>query len=96
MILTGSWVARGGLQLWDFGSGQLIETLNLDHIVKQSQYPADKQNGEFFYCAQFGGDDFIFAGGSGIKNVLVINIHTSQVKLIKETELAFQNSIEYK
>jgi len=78
-ILTGSWAATDGLQLWDFGSGQLIETFNLDHAVEHLEYPGDKQKGDFFYSAQFGGDDFIFAGGSGITDVLVINIHTSQV-----------------
>ena len=79
-ILTGSWVARSSLQLWDYGSGEVIETIGLDHVTdRMPHHHGDGPRGEFMYSAQFAGDNLILAGGSGIMDVLVISANTCQV-----------------
>ena len=57
-VVTGSWRPENQLQLWDFTSGALIETIPW----------APGLDGEpcFLYCAQFSRDhELIAAGGSG-------------------------------
>ncbi|XP_071478379.1 uncharacterized protein [Diadema antillarum] len=63
-ILTASWVQHDALQIWDFSSGQLDRTLDLD---------ADKKAGDFLYCAQFCDNNVVLAGGSGTSDVQAIN-----------------------
>ncbi|KAL2718894.1 WD repeat-containing protein 5 [Vespula squamosa] len=75
-ILTGSWVVRESLQIWDLMSGKLIET------IKPRNRPTTLE-GEFLYTVQyFDGDpygDHILTGGSGIGAVEVINIKEQKV-----------------
>jgi WD40 repeat protein len=61
-ILTGSWRVDKQLQLWDFGSGKLVDTVPWRSGVSLSEPCA-------IYCAQFskesGSSAMIVAGGSG-------------------------------
>lgn len=67
-ILTGSWVADNALQVWDFKSGNLIETI---------PFPSEK--GAFLYCARFLSDELIAAGGSGTKDLKLLYRHTHEI-----------------
>ncbi|XP_046830935.1 WD repeat-containing protein 38-like isoform X2 [Vespa crabro] len=75
-ILTGSWVVRESLQIWDLMSAKLIET------IKPRNRPTTLE-GEFLYTVQyFDGDpygDHILASGSGTGAVEVINIKEQKV-----------------
>ncbi|XP_015175200.1 PREDICTED: WD repeat-containing protein 38-like [Polistes dominula] len=75
-ILTGSWVVRESLQVWDLMSAKLIET------IKPRNRPTTLE-GEFLYTVQyFDGDpygDHILAGGSGTGAVEVISIKEQKV-----------------
>nr|KAF7413182.1 hypothetical protein H0235_013033 [Vespula pensylvanica] len=75
-ILTGSWVVRESLQIWDLMSAKLIET------IKPRNRPTTLE-GEFLYTVQyFDGDPYnehILAGGSGTGAVEVINIKEQKV-----------------
>ncbi|XP_058793004.1 WD repeat-containing protein 38-like [Phymastichus coffea] len=75
-ILTGSWVVKNSLQIWDISSGKLIETVN----------PINREttlDGEYLYVAQyFDGDPYgehVVVGGSGIGFVEVINLKEKNV-----------------
>jgi len=75
-ILTGSWRTRDALQLWDLGSGRLIENIawNREGIV--SSEPT------LLYAAQFSKDpqaEFILAGGSGANQAKLFERTTFQV-----------------
>ena len=80
-VLTGSWVASNALQLWDLGSGELIQTLP---CVSSNQYPGlggeDGMAGEFLYCARFAPNNVVLAGGSGTNSVYAIDCHNLQVR----------------
>lgn len=56
-ILTGSWRKENTVQIWDFGSGELIKNI------------PDDFNQSMVYCTQFLSDGQIVAGGSD-KNML--------------------------
>ncbi|XP_069703951.1 WD repeat-containing protein 5 homolog [Periplaneta americana] len=76
VVLTGSWIVAGSLQLWDIGSAKLIET------VKPSNRPTTL-DGEFLYAVQyFDGDPYgemVCAGGSGTGAVEVISLKENRV-----------------
>nr|XP_054762705.1 uncharacterized WD repeat-containing protein alr2800-like [Lytechinus pictus] len=69
-ILTASWVQNHSLQIWDFSSGNLDRTLDLD---------TDNKEGEFLYCAQFCDNNTVLAGGSGTMNVQAIKTDTFDI-----------------
>ncbi|CAG5099982.1 Similar to wdr5: WD repeat-containing protein 5 homolog (Dictyostelium discoideum) [Cotesia congregata] len=75
-IITGSWVVRGSLQLWDMTTAKLIET-----IVPENR--PTSLDGEFIYAVQyFDGDPYgehVLAGGSGTGALEVINIKDKKV-----------------
>ncbi|KAI4486554.1 hypothetical protein M0804_005924 [Polistes exclamans] len=75
-ILTGSWVVRESLQIWDLMSAKLIKT------IKPRNRPTTLE-GEFLYTVQyFDGDpygDHILAGGSGTGAVEIISIKEQKV-----------------
>ncbi|XP_012270863.1 uncharacterized protein LOC105694596 [Orussus abietinus] len=75
-ILTGSWVVRGSLQIWDMTSGKLIETINPENRPTTL-------DGEFLYTVQyFDGDPYgetVLAGGSGTGAVEVISLKEKRV-----------------
>lgn len=75
-MLTGAWTSKDSIQLWDLGSGDLIDT-----IVPTNR--PESEDGEFLYCIQyFHGDnsgDTIVAGGSGTKVVEVISISDKKI-----------------
>ncbi|XP_057336002.1 uncharacterized protein LOC130674627 [Microplitis mediator] len=75
-IVTGSWVVRGSLQLWDMTAGKLIDT-----IVPENR--PTSLDGEFLYAVQyFDGDPYgehVLAGGSGTGALEVINIKDKKV-----------------
>lgn len=68
-ILTGSWVPQDALQIWDFASGDLVDTI---------PYPSSS-NEEYLYCARFCSEEGVVAGGSGTKDVKVIRRDTKKV-----------------
>ncbi|XP_008211587.1 uncharacterized WD repeat-containing protein all2124-like [Nasonia vitripennis] len=75
-ILTGSWTVKDSLQIWDFSSAKLIETVN----------PTNREaslSGEFLYSARyFDGDpygDHVLVAGSGTGNVEVINLKEKSI-----------------
>eukprot|EP00697_Spironema_sp_BW2_P016156 gnl/Spiro4/7282_TR3808_c0_g1_i1.p1 gnl/Spiro4/7282_TR3808_c0_g1~~gnl/Spiro4/7282_TR3808_c0_g1_i1.p1 ORF type:complete len:415 (+),score=48.95 gnl/Spiro4/7282_TR3808_c0_g1_i1:84-1328(+) len=73
-ILTGSWTPRNQLQLWDFGTGNLI-----DNVPFQSGVITERC---YLYAAQFskrGNGDMIVAGGSGANECRVIDTQSKQV-----------------
>lgn len=76
-VLTASWVARDALQIWDYGSGRMIEII---------PFPSD-EHGEFLYVGRFcGSGDVIAAGGSGTSDLKIINRNTRKVMSRVEDE----------
>ncbi|KAL6432258.1 hypothetical protein ACFW04_006723 [Cataglyphis niger] len=75
-ILTGSWVVRDSLQIWDLMSAKLIETIN-------PQNRLSTLNGEFLYAVHyFDGDpygDLILTGGSGTGALEMISLREKKV-----------------
>jgi COMPASS component SWD3 len=74
LILTGSWRPTEQLQIWDFGSGNLIETLPWPLALGEEPC--------LLYAAQFSknnGAEFIAAGGSGSNETRVIHRKTGKV-----------------
>ncbi|XP_059818838.1 uncharacterized protein LOC132390246 [Hypanus sabinus] len=69
-ILTGSWVARDALQIWDFRKSS---------AEKNIPFPSDQDHGEFIYAARYCTGDTVIAGGSGTNSAQVINIRTDTV-----------------
>lgn len=67
-IVTGSWRPDNPLQLWDFGSGALIENVSWGHGLNDEPC--------FLYAAQFskeGNGELIAAGGSGSNEAKVFD-----------------------
>nr|XP_034990452.1 uncharacterized protein LOC118094305 isoform X2 [Zootoca vivipara] len=69
-VLTGSWVPRHALQLWDLRLSRLWQTL---------PFPCSPTQGEFLYSAQFCMGDVVLAGGSGTSGASAIHTGTGQV-----------------
>jgi len=69
-IVSASWKAQDALQLWDYGSGKLISTLN---------WPTTNRRGEYLYCARFWDNSHVVAGGSGTNDLKMINITSNEV-----------------
>lgn len=68
-ILTGSWVPKDALQIWDIRTAKLVTSLNCK----------THEDAEFLYCAQFGSADRVLCGGSGIKDLRLINVKENEV-----------------
>uniref|UniRef100_UPI00398EBA41 uncharacterized WD repeat-containing protein all2124-like n=1 Tax=Pristiophorus japonicus TaxID=55135 RepID=UPI00398EBA41 len=68
-ILTGAWVARNALKLWDYRSLQLEKTI---------PFPLSRGQGELLYTAMFCNSDVVIAGGSGTHSAHAINHKTGQ------------------
>ena len=65
MVLTGSWRQEHQLQLWDFGTGKLIEEIQWG--------PKSKQDC-MLYCAKFSkSGNLIAAGGSGLNEAKIFD-----------------------
>jgi len=59
VILSGSWSPKDALQLWDFGSGKLIQNIKWNRSDENTAP-------QMLYAASFSPDgNFIAAGGSG-------------------------------
>ncbi|XP_069829295.1 uncharacterized protein [Dendropsophus ebraccatus] len=69
-ILSGSWVAKNALQLWDLRSSGLIQDI---------AFPASVLQGEFLYAARFCTDHVVLAGGSGTCSARAVNLRTQEV-----------------
>lgn len=68
-VLTGSWRTTEGLQVWDLGSGKLIQ--DIDFHSKDNK----KKEGDFLYAAQFSHDaSLIAAGGSFVNETRVFDV----------------------
>ncbi|EFC50757.1 predicted protein [Naegleria gruberi] len=82
-ILTGSWRPDDQLQLWDFGSGNLIENIPIPHSGGPSTLNA--------YCAQFGDSSgsILAVGGSGTNEALIMTRSSGRIiGAIRELEKA--------
>ncbi|XP_029452103.1 pre-mRNA-splicing factor PRP46-like [Rhinatrema bivittatum] len=69
-VLTGSWVARNALQLWDYRSAQL---------EKNIPFPGKLFHGEFLYAAKFCNKNVVIAGGSGTYSACAVDHRTDQI-----------------
>lgn len=86
-ILTASWVQSDALQLWDYRTNSLLQTLPLRLVRdnKSDDHAAggdsgeQASNGAYLYCAQFCTGDVVIAGGSGTKSVQAIDRQSGQV-----------------
>lgn len=73
-IVTGSYRHYDQLELWDFGSGERINTIPWN--IGQSNVDADHHQACMLYAAQFSKDvkgRFIVAGGSGLNEAKVFD-----------------------
>ncbi|KAM4694550.1 THO complex subunit 6 homolog [Discoglossus pictus] len=70
MLLTGSWVNRNALQLWDLRSSQLLQDL---------PFPPNPSQGEFLYAARFYRQNVVIAGGSGTCSACAVDFKTQDV-----------------
>jgi COMPASS component SWD3 len=74
-ILTGSWRSENPLELWDFGSGKLIESVSWNQGKSMKEAC-------LLYSAQFNqGGSMIAAGGSGANEAKVFD-HNNGNKLV--------------
>ncbi|KAJ7327302.1 hypothetical protein JRQ81_017061 [Phrynocephalus forsythii] len=69
LVLTGSWVPRNALQLWDLRTSRLWQNL---------PFPGSRTQGEFLYSAQFCAEDMVLAGGSGTCGATILHTGTGQ------------------
>lgn len=70
-ILSASWVAQDALQLWDYGSGKLIQSLT---------WPTVEHRGEYLYCARYWDQDHVVAGGSGTNDLKLICVSNDSIE----------------
>ncbi|XP_063714694.1 uncharacterized protein LOC134842338 [Symsagittifera roscoffensis] len=68
-ILTASWTSKRALQLWE---------PNSDKLLRSVRFPSRKDDGEYLYSSRFVNDSVVVAGGSGSKDAVFINFHTSE------------------
>ncbi|EDO48733.1 predicted protein [Nematostella vectensis] len=61
-VMTSSWLHQKALQIWDYGSGELIENV---------PFPCG-EHGEFLYVGRFVNSQVVVAGGSGTKDVKIL------------------------
>ena len=73
-IITGSYVAKDAVQLWDM-RGEFLLNVN---------FPHNKQKGDFIYCAKFINKDTVIAGGSGINAACAINLKNDSLVDVME------------
>ncbi|XP_054846305.1 uncharacterized WD repeat-containing protein all2124-like [Eublepharis macularius] len=69
-VLTGSWVPRNALQMWDLRMARLWQNL---------PFPGSPTQGEFLYSAQFCAGNMVMAGGSGTCGASLLHAGTGQV-----------------
>ena len=69
LLLTGSWVQRDALQLWDYRQGALVKSIPLAHAAE----------GEYLYAARFLSAETLIAGGSGTNSAQLISLVTDKV-----------------
>ncbi|KAK3751366.1 hypothetical protein QZH41_009310 [Actinostola sp. cb2023] len=68
-VLTASWLHHNALQVWDYGSGALIENI---------PFPSGER-GAFLYVGRYISSDVVAAGGSGTNDVKIISRRTHEV-----------------
>uniref|UniRef100_UPI00398F0149 uncharacterized protein isoform X1 n=1 Tax=Pristiophorus japonicus TaxID=55135 RepID=UPI00398F0149 len=69
-ILTGSWIARNAMQIWDFRKTVAEKVI---------PFPSNRDSGEFIYAARYCTSDIIIAGGSGSNSAQSINVKSDAV-----------------
>lgn len=72
-ILTGSWRPNDALQLWDYGSGEIIKSLDWSKSI-----PNVRDRPAMIYSASFkpGDSSLIAAGGCGTNEVKIFDAST--------------------
>jgi len=74
LALTGSWRPEQSLQLWDIGTGKLVETMEW-----QKKARGKAKDSEMLYAAQFSpGSDLIAAGGSGTNDARLFDFDAAR------------------
>ncbi|KAK2188902.1 hypothetical protein NP493_120g04054 [Ridgeia piscesae] len=76
-VVSGSWVKKNSLQLWDFNTMSLVRNIKF----------RQKGDGEYLYCARFANDQTVLAGGSGTKSAQAINFETDEVSCSRHRNL---------
>lgn len=87
--LTASFFTDDALQLWDLGSGKLIETI---------KYKSADNDPEYLYCCKFVDANRVVAGGSGNNDAKLINIKDRRIEgIIKDVKpihtMGYKNNI---
>ena len=77
-VLAGSWRKDCAVQIFDFGSGKLIDSYPMK--TKQPEPMSKASGGEFVYCARFCDHGVILAGGSGTQSVQAIDTNKKEVR----------------
>ena len=76
-VLCGSWRASKAVQIYDLGSGKLIDSYPMH--TNLGSIGGKESGGEFVYCARFCDPGVVLAGGSGTQSVQAINTNNKQV-----------------
>ena len=76
-ILTGSWRPEDQLQLWDFGTGALQETVPWTSSLIQQRAPCMVYAAQFAKAPKNGTEPLIAAGGSGANEARVFDCHAN-------------------
>ena len=76
-ILTGSWRPEDQLQLWDFGTGALQETVPWTSSLIQQREPCMVYAAQFAKAPKNGTEPLIAAGGSGANEARVFDCHAN-------------------
>lgn len=74
-ILTGSYVGKDALQIWNYSTDYSTDRKNKPQVV---DFPAGDK-GPFLYAAQFCDNNVVVAGGSGTNSAMAINTETNAV-----------------
>ncbi len=84
ILLTGSWRPDQALQLWDIGTGKLLDTIEWAKKVK-----GKPKESEMLYAAQFSpANDLIAAGGSGTNEAKFFEYDVSKKYTVRWVELS--------
>ncbi|KAL5256989.1 hypothetical protein ACHWQZ_G012046 [Mnemiopsis leidyi] len=71
ILLSASFSTENALQMWDLGSGNLIQTIC---------YRENENEAEYLYSCRFVDSNRIVAGGSGSRDAKIINIKTGVIE----------------
>lgn len=85
-ILTGSYVAKDALQIWNYSTEYRIDGSVKPKVVN---FP-EGEKGQYLYAAKFCAGDIVVAGGSGTNSAVVINSTTDKII----GEIKFEHAVQ--